>query len=344
MAQFILPDIPGSVNRGLQFAQQQKMNPLKVDAAELAIQGQEQNLRQGEQSMQFNQVRQKGLEQQIAQRTSDQKNKDFVNFSLRLQSLPDDQKLQALLENKQTITNNDGDTSDTDAGIELAQAGNFEELNQGLSNIITQGERQGIIKSRSFTEETLNIRKQEAELRLNEQKQKNLDRDLRRETNEIKKEELELKSIENKRQIEQAKKDREFAANGALSALDQGVATVDSLLEGDGLESATGFQGNFPTISGSPASGFEAQLDKLKSQTFLLQVEKMKGLGALGEKEGAKLESALAALSIKQPDKKLRSELVLVKKIMSEAKSALQTKFGIASELDEAAILAKYGL
>ena len=70
----------------------------------------------------------------------------------------------------------------------------------------------------------------------------------------------------------------------------------------------------------------------------------MKGLGALGEKEGAKLESALAALSIKQPDKKLRSELVLVKKIMSDAKSALQTKFGIASELDEAAILAKYGL
>jgi hypothetical protein len=146
MAQFILPDIPGSVNRGLQFAQQQKMNPLQVDAAELAIQGQEQNLRQGEQSMQFNQVRQQGLEQQIAQRTSDQKNKDFVNSALRLQSLPDDQKLQALLENKQAIIDNGGDTSDTDAGIELAQAGNFEDLNQGLSNIVTQGERQGIIQ------------------------------------------------------------------------------------------------------------------------------------------------------------------------------------------------------
>ena len=312
MAQFIQPDIPGAINRGLQFAQQQ--------------------------------VRQQGLEQEIAQRTSDQKNKDFVNSALRLQSIPDNQKLQALLENKQTIIDNGGDTSDTDAGIELAQAGNFEELNQGISNIITSGERQGIIQARTFESEKIAIRKQEAELRAAEQVQKGLDRDLKRETNLLKQEELQLKSTENKRQIEQAKKDREFTANGALSALDQGVATVDSLLEGDSLESATGFQSNFPTIGGSGASGFEAQLDKLKSQTFLLQVEKMKGLGALGEKEGAKLESALAALSIKQPDAKLRSELTLVKQIMSDAKSALQTKFGIASELDEAAILAKYGL
>ena len=145
MAQFIQPDIPGAVNRGLQFAQQQRMNPLQIDAANLAIQGQEQKLEQGEQNMQFGRTKQKALEQQIAQRTSDQKNKDFVNSALRLQTLPDDQKLQALLENKQTIINNGGDTSDTDAGIKLAQAGNFEELNQGINNIITSGERQGII-------------------------------------------------------------------------------------------------------------------------------------------------------------------------------------------------------
>ena len=344
MAQFIQPDIPGAVNRGLQFAQQQRMNPLQIDAAKLAIQGQEQKLEQGEQNMQFGRTKQKALEQQIAQRTSDQKNKDFVNSALRLQTLPDDQKLQALLENKQTIINNGGDTSDTDAGIKLAQAGNFEELNQGINNIITSGERQGIIQARSFENEKIAIRKQEAKLRAAEQVQKGLDRDLKRETNIIKQDELKLKSTENKRQIEQDKKDREFNANGALSALDQGVSTIDLLLEGESLERATGFEGNFPTVSGSPASGFEAQLDKLKSQAFLLQVEKMKGLGAPGEKEGAKLESALGALSIKQPDKKLRSELVLVKQIMNDAKIALQNKFGIDSELNEAEILAKYGL
>ena len=203
MAQFIQPDIPGAVNRGLQFAQQQRMNPLQIDAANLAIQGQEQGLRQGEQSMQFNQVRQQEVEQQIAQRTSDQKNKDFVNSALRLQSIPDNQKLQALLENKQTIIDNGGDTSDTDAGIELAQAGNFEELNQGISNIITSGERQGIIQARTFESEKIAIRKQEAELRAAEQVQKGLDRDLKRETNLLKQEELQLKSTENKSQERQ---------------------------------------------------------------------------------------------------------------------------------------------
>lgn len=145
MTQFILPDIAGQVNRGLQFAQQQRLNPLQVDAAQLAIQEQQQGLKQGEQSLQFQKVQQQGLEQQIQQRTDEQKNRDFVNSALRIQSLPDEQKLQALKENRAAILEKGGDPSDTEAAIKLAELGKFDDLNRILGGIVAMGERQGII-------------------------------------------------------------------------------------------------------------------------------------------------------------------------------------------------------
>jgi hypothetical protein len=145
MAQFTLADIPGAFNRGLQFRQDTQLRPLEIAAAQQNVVNAEQDFRTGEQNMQFNQTRQRALEQDIDIRDNDQKNLDFVRSALRIQSLPDDQKLQALRENRQTIINNDGDTADTDAGIKLAEARDFETLNQGLDNIVASGVRQGII-------------------------------------------------------------------------------------------------------------------------------------------------------------------------------------------------------
>jgi hypothetical protein len=355
MAQFTLADIPGAFNRGLQFRQDTQLRPLEIAAAQQNVANAEQNfrageqnlrtgeqdLRAGEQNIQFNKTRQRALDQDIDIRTEEQKNRAFVMSAVRIRSLPDDQKLEALIQNRQTVIDNKGDPVDSDLGIKAAQAGDFDVLNQGLDNIIASGERQGIIKPRTFESEKIALRQQEAELRASEQVQTRLDRDLARETNELKKEELQSKASENQRKIAQSKRDQNFTANSALSSIDQAIETVDSLLNNGALESTAGFQSIFPTLPGSAASGFESQIDKLKSQTFLLQVEKMKGLGALGEKEGAKLESALAALSIKQPDEKLKSELKSVKQIMNDTKIALKTKFAI---LSEAETLAKYGI
>jgi hypothetical protein len=153
MAQFTLADVPGAFNRGLQFRQDTQLRPLEIAAAQQNVANAEQNfrtgeqnLRAGEQNMQFNQTKQRALEQDIDIRDNDQKNLDFVRSALRIQSLPDDEKLQALRENRQTIINNKGDTTDTDAGIQLAEAGDFETLNQGINNIVASGERQGIIE------------------------------------------------------------------------------------------------------------------------------------------------------------------------------------------------------
>jgi len=133
MAQFQAFDPLGSLSRGEQFAQQQALRPIELD--------------QARQATQFNTLKQQGLEQEIAQRTDDQKNIDFVNSALRLQSLPDEQLLTQLQSNRKDILSKGGDTADTDLGIQLAQSGRFDELRQGINSIVSVGERQGIIKA-----------------------------------------------------------------------------------------------------------------------------------------------------------------------------------------------------
>lgn len=133
MSNGFVADIPGAVNRGQQFQFQQQMRPIQLE--------------QAQQVNQFNQLKQEQLRQQIDQRTEEQKNLSFVNSVMQIQSLPDEQKLPALIQQEQKILASGGDPSDTRKGIELAQQGKFKELNQGISNILTQAERQGIIKA-----------------------------------------------------------------------------------------------------------------------------------------------------------------------------------------------------
>jgi hypothetical protein len=152
MAQFTLADVPGAFNRGLQFRQDTQLRPLEIAAAQQNVanaeqnfRAGEQNLRAGEQNMQFNQTKQRALEQDTKFRSDDQKNLDFVRSAILIKSLPDDQKLEALIKNRQTVIDNGGDPVDSDLGIKAAQAGDFPALNRGLDIIIDRGEKQGII-------------------------------------------------------------------------------------------------------------------------------------------------------------------------------------------------------
>ena len=88
----------------------------------------------------------KQRDQQIQQTEEDATVKRFLNSALELSAVPDDQKLSALKQNRAAILARGGETSDTDAGIALAEAGDFETLNNQIQGIITNGERRGLIK------------------------------------------------------------------------------------------------------------------------------------------------------------------------------------------------------
>ena len=69
-------------------------------------------------------------------------------------------------------------------------------------------------------------------------------------------------------------------------------------------------------VPGTEAYNFKNEMDKLKSQTFLANVQSMKGLGALSNKEGDKITDAIAKLNPGMSKKAFDHSLDEVNKIM----------------------------
>lgn len=347
--QFHVADVVGNFRQGQQFAvnldQQQALQerqaalaPLKLQSAQLGVQQQQQV---------------------IDQRTDAEKNKSLFNTALRVGSASDSEIIPILQEQIQRVQSLGGNASESERALELAQSGDFSTVRQGAKNLIEIGVRQGDINApkgqQGFTlssgqqrfdaqgniiaevgpseqqQQSISIRQQEAELRAAELEDKKLERKIKIETNQLKKDELKTKLAENKVKAAQSKRDIKFNAQSSVDAVTNSIDTIDRMLKGDGLESAAGFQANFPTIAGTAASDFEATLDTFQSQAFLSQVEKMKGLGALSENEGKKLGAALGSLSINQSDAALRAELGRIKGMLNKAKKRMNNKFGISA-------------
>lgn len=197
---------------------------------------------------------------------------------------------------------------------------------------------------------TIESKKIDQELRREENAIKRDQNRLKRETDELKKQQLEQDIQQRQQKAEQLKRDKFKGYEDSLITIDDTVNTIDRLLAPDsGLESATGIGANFPTVSGSDAANFEAQLETLQSQAFLSQVEKLRGLGALSENEGKKLSSAIGSLSIDMSDKALRRELERIKSTLDKAKSNLEKnkpqgyKKQQSQSLSDEELLNKYG-
>lgn len=169
--------------------------------------------------------------------------------------------------------------------------------------------------------EGLQLRREESDL-------KKLQIQSQRETNQLKKEELQ-------RTIQEGQRNLQFEASNAVDTVQTSIDLIDRLIEGEGLESAAGISSAFPTLPGTQAADFEAQIETLKSQAFLTQVEKMKGLGALSENEGKKLGAAIGALDLSQSDKALRLSLNRIRSTFVIAKGKLQKKFNVEPGLNQ---------
>lgn len=80
-------------------------------------------------------------------------------------------------------------------------------------------------------------------------------------------------------------------------------------------------QRGFP---GSDEYDFSQKLETLKSQVFLTQVEKMKGMGALTDMEGQRLEKSIASLDANLDPKTLQANLKTISSELSRAANKAQ--------------------
>lgn len=141
----------------------------------------------------------------------------------------------------------------------------------------------------------------------------------KRTTDELQQRELELKISEAERKRDLAVRDAQFANESAYADLSVGLSNITSILQTPAqvIEAATGpVSQMFPTMSEETAD-FQEKINTLKSQTFMSQVQKMRGLGALTQSEGARLESLLGSLELRQSPEQLLSNIRTIESIMT---------------------------
>lgn len=179
-----------------------------------------------------------------------------------------------------------------------------------------------------------------------------LNAELKREENVLRRRELEQKLSDAQVERDDKLRKKVSDANTAFANFDNFLNTADRALSGwerdksgkidiarpkGYVKSATGpISTRLPTISQDTAD-FEEQIESLKSQAFLSQVEKMKGLGALTEREGAALTAALTNLNLRQSPEQLGRNLLEAQRLILKARDEAARKYGVSAAPDRPA-------
>lgn len=158
-----------------------------------------------------------------------------------------------------------------------------------------------------------------------------------REQNDLKRQELQQKLQDKQIERDAAVRDKTNSVESGRAAIDNFLNTADSVLKTPAgvVSSAAGtISSRLPTVDQDVAD-FEESLKQLGSQAFLSQVPAMKGLGALTEAEGKKLESSLANLSLRQSPEKLLSNVKEAQRLMLKARTTLADRYGVPDTIPD---------
>lgn len=151
---------------------------------------------------------------------------------------------------------------------------------------------------------------------------------LKKENTGLRAQELQQKIAEQKRLIG-TKVDERLAANETYkSSINTIGGLTTSLRKHPGFNALFGFGTGDTFIPGSDAKGAEALLNELKANAFSLGLEKMRGLGAVGEKEGAKIEAGLASLEPGMPERDAIAALDRIDSSIKNLDRIRKIKFG----------------
>jgi len=182
----------------------------------------------------------------------------------------------------------------------------------------------------------IDIKKEANELRRLEIEQRNLDRQISRETNELKRQELESKLEANKVAQEQKKRDTVAQQESTIARFDNALNTINKIESSPGFSAAVGARLPFvDQLPGSEAQETIGLIDTLKSQSFLNEIGQMKGMGALSNAEGAKLESAISSLNRDMKEDAFKRSLQSIRDYFTVAKERARKQMGVEPEAQQ---------
>lgn len=160
---------------------------------------------------------------------------------------------------------------------------------------------------------------------------------LAREGNSLKRQELGLKIEEMKRTRDETVRTRAADAESAFTNMDNMLNTADRILSTPFkiVESAAGpISARMPTASQDTAD-FEQLVETLGSQSFLAQIPNIKGMGALSNAEGEKLQAALQNFSLKQSPKRLMENVREAQRLILKARKNVAARYGLPTTIPD---------
>lgn len=183
-------------------------------------------------------------------------------------------------------------------------------------------------KAASLEKSGWDIAKIKSDIGLNSEAQKIrlMEAQLQKEANGLRAQELQQKIEQKKATYNQKIDERVAAAEGAKSAIDTTRDLVTTLQKHPGFSDLFGL--GVSSIPGSDGAGAAALLEELKAQMFTVSLDKMRGLGAMGEKEGAKLEASMSSIKPGMPEKDAIAAFGRINKSLDELDRIREIKFG----------------
>jgi hypothetical protein len=151
-----------------------------------------------------------------------------------------------------------------------------------------------------------------------------------REGNGLKRQELQMK-------IDDAKTARDEKIRGKVADVEAGAGNIDNMLntivrieKNPRLNSVIGaIEGRMPAITNDESADAIALIETLGSQAFLSQIPNIKGMGALSNAEGEKLQAAFQNLSRKQSEKQFKETLAEATRLLKKGRSTLEKRYGV---------------
>lgn len=154
---------------------------------------------------------------------------------------------------------------------------------------------------------------------------------IKRETNDLKRQELQQK-------VQDAQLKRDGEVREKVAGVEAGRAAIDNMLNSADrilktpagvISSAAGpISSKLPTLS-SDTADLEELVTTLSSQAFMAQIPNLKGMGALSNAEGEKLQASLQNLSLRQSPERLIENVQEAQRLMLKARASLGDRYGV---------------
>lgn len=178
-------------------------------------------------------------------------------------------------------------------------------------------------------QEDINIAKQNSKIAA-------MNAQIARESNAIKREENQLKLRDMIDKRDTAVREKVADVESARFNIDNMLNTADRILKNPSLNSVVGtVQGRMPVLLSDEAQDAVALIETLGSQAFLSQIPNVKGMGALSNAEGEKLQNAFQNLGRVQSEKQFRENLSEAQRLLLKARQNVAKRNGLPDSVPD---------